>query len=396
MNLNNSIMLSLGMVRAQWAKANFDFSQLWAACADGTMLPFQQSQPKTDLSREIIRCLEEAPAVTFLKGGQLDYEDLSLALAPFWENSYGMDDLFFLPRNEAPVRELCKLTDLTPAAARDIYLFLLLHLQIKPKEVIRPGDLAFLLTRLETAPQSAAPADLPRLAILRGEPVRATGREVRIYRDGAWQTLFSADAPITHLCAGDGVGILAVTADGKLIAPECPAAEDAARNKRITGADAFGSHYALLCEDGTVVSSAAGLDWRDVQSVCLGLNSAAAITGPLRRVVQKNSHEKLAAFTDVKTVSTRTDGDTRHYAVLRQSGELHLSGTREILTGVSHAALCPHGTLYIRDRELSLRPWNGEGKLLKTLPFAPEVLCARENLALVGSGEEIYAITIDC
>ena len=43
MNLNNAIMLSLGMVRSQWAKPNFDFSQLWAACADGTMLSFQQS-----------------------------------------------------------------------------------------------------------------------------------------------------------------------------------------------------------------------------------------------------------------------------------------------------------------------------------------------------------------
>lgn len=403
MNLNNAIMLSLGMVRSQWAKPNFDFSQLWAACADGTMLSFQQSvlqkaaPDARPLTEEIIACLSpQIPTLSFYRDGQLDFDGLSHCLAPFWENSYGMDDQFFLPRNEASVKELCKLTNLSPAAARDCYLFLLLHLQIKPKEVIRPADLAFLLTRLQTAPTTAPVHTGPRLAILRGEPVRAMGREVQAYRGGSWQTLFRTDAPVTHLCAGDRVGILAVTADGGLAAPECPRAKDAARGKTITGADAFGSHYALLCRDGNIISSVPGLDWQEVQSVCLGLNSAAAITGPLRRLVQKNSDSGLAAFTDVQSVSTRTDGKERHYAVLRRGGQLHLSFTGEVLTGVKCAVLCPHGALYIREGGLYLRPVTGETKLLRQLPeeLTVQTLTVRDNLILLGTPDTPIAVSL--
>lgn len=392
MNINNAIMLNIGMVRTQWAKKNFDFSQLWAAVTDGTMLSFQQTLPRTDLTREIIKCLEAAPNPTFLKGGRMDYEALSLSLSPFWENSYGMDDQFFLPRNDASVNELCKLADLTPAAARDIYLFLLLHLQVKPKELIREGDLHYLLTQLETAPRTAAPSGR-LLAVLRGTPLRAMGCEVQSWQ-GQWKTIFTADAPIVHLCAGDGVGFLAVSADGKLYAPECPQAVNAAKGLPITSASAFGSHYALLAE-GKVITSVPEIDWEDVHEISLGLNSIAAITGPLRRVVGKNCHEKLASFTDVKSVSTRTDGKCRHYAVLRQSGELHLSFGTEVLTGVTCAALCHGGCLYIREDALSLRSTDGETRLLRTLPdLTVQTLTVRDNLILLGDPDTPIAVSL--
>ena len=273
---------------------------------------------------------------------------------------------------------------------------MLLHLQIKPKEVIRPGDLTFLLTRLQTAPTTVPVHTGPRLAILRGEPVRAMGREVQVYREGLWQTLFAAPDEVTGLCAGDGVGILAVTADGGLAAPECPAAEDAAKGKVITQAEAFGSHYGLLCESGDVISSVTNLAWQDVKSISLGLNSAAAITGPLRRVVEKNSDSGLAAFTDVQSVSTRTDGKERRYAVLRRGGQLHLSFTGEVLTGVKRAVLCPHGALYIREGGLYLRPVTGETKLLRQLPeeLTVQTLTVRDNLILLGTPDTPIAVSL--
>lgn len=389
MLLNGITMLSCDMVKTEWEKPGFQLSQLWDCIGNGTLENFERSlNPPPPFTGEILSCLQNPDQ-------RLRWDQMLAQL-----NACDADRTDrFLSQNEATLQPLRGRTD------GQLYLFLLLHLQIKPREAIRPQDVAYMMNQVFPASQaqpSAAPQAQSRIAFFQNTVLRCMGSKIERLEGRAWKTVWESGTPLKGFCCleppGAGASLIVFDETGTLCGPTPDAVIASAQGKPIVMASAFGRHYILLGADGTVITNMTqNLNgWTDVTWVHMGVNSMSGICGTNNSALEYQSDKRVANYSGVRSVDTLTADGKRRFAVLCADHTLHLDSGQE-LPDVAAACLSPHGYLYVTtERALCLLGYDGSQRQLCTLPdgLTAEELHARDNLILCGSAERFYISTI--
>lgn len=413
MTLHEMPVGSIEVLRTEWQRPTFSLHELWRAAADGELEEFEQtlagkasSAKGRALCEEILRCLaamgtKQPPACPLLQNGAVTAAALASALAPYDPLAAVLPQSCVTAHGTAVLQQLAA-DGLCGGQARGwaLYLFLLLHCQVKPQEAIRPQDVTVLRAILQKLPAAAAAAPAVRqtkLAIGRSGFLRCVGRQVQQRKAGSWVCLYEDETELAGLCCLEGDEVIVLRADGTL-APCTPQwVRAAAGQRRILQAGAWGGHCILLCDDGTAVSDLALPAWQQLHAVQLGANCAVGVRGAVHRGIQWNGAPQIDEFTDVRSISAHTYDGVRHYAVLRSGGALHWSGAAQPIPGVTAAVLCMQGVVYVQAGRLWLHPFGaGQPRLLRTLPdtLVIEELHCRDTFILCGTAEKPYAVQL--
>ena len=411
MKLDGVVILNL-----EGLKQHFDLSQLWVCMDNGTLQSFEHSLPAgqflVQAVRETLAEMYGGRTPDFVRAGCLNLQRLRARLE-------GTDSSFraytrqvqtgqdFFDRSWDQVVELAAplCAGCTDGQAWRFYLSILLQVQARPKLPLRPQDLEFLARQLHTQPAASGQgADSPpsvRLVLCEDTLFCATEQGIFCLQgdETAWRQV--REGPVAGYAYTRPLGLLAISAQGELDHPAPPALLRQAEGKTLTAVTAFGEQYVLLTEQGQLLSNLRlpdSLDWPGLRRIHLGLNSLTGIAGPLRGVVQYGADPKLTNFTGVRTVDTRTDG-ARHFAVLREGGELHLDSRPDApVPGVQAACLGPDGAYFAADGGLFWCGWDGAQQVLRALPpafCALEVRATDQGYACLGrqDGQEVLYVS---
>ena len=410
MTLHEMPVGSVEVLRTEWQRPDFSLHEMWRAVVDGELEEFEQAiAQKTSsaagraLCDRILCCLaaigaKQPPACPLLVDSIPTKSALAEALAPYDPLAELMPQNSITARAADVLQQLCGDFGWGPTHGWILYLFLLLHCQVKPQDEIRPQDVKALCEILCSLPSAAASAvRQSRLAIGAGGFLRCVERQVQQRKEGRWVCLYEAEAPLAGLCCLGADEHIVLRADGSLASCTPQRVRTAAAGRRIVQAAAWGDHYILLCDDGTAVSDLALPAWKELQSVQMGANCAAGIRGSVRRGTQWNNHPQIDDITDLVSLSVHTYDGARHYAALRAGGELRWDGVLQPVPGVTAAALCMQGLVYVQAGQLWLYPYRGDAaQLLCTLPesLVVEELHCRDDRILCGTAEKPFAVRI--
>lgn len=398
MTLRGYTMRSPEMVRTEWCRTDFPFAALWQTVQSGTLKSFLEEWEKKhpqDLTSALIAALEAyragEPSPQFLTGGSLDAGGLEACLQSYLRGSRDLDNLDFLSRNRALLK---RLTDpgmpYSAKRAWALYVFLLLHLQFKPRLPIREGDVEVFLEILGQLPDTdlSALSRQDRLALLEGKPCRCLPDRVEIY-DGGWKVWHRSDKPLAGLQVSHHWGMLLLGQDGSLTGAVPEEIRHAAQGRKLRQVSVCGGHYALLIADGTVVSDLPVSDWKGISRIQAGVNSLTGIYGN-GRVNHCGSTELLQNYTDVEYAITRSQEGQSYFALLRTGNRLCLPD--RVLEGVQAVDICRKGYVYATRNSVEFLGFDGEEELLylQREDMAVEELHCAGDTVLFGMAEKAY------
>ncbi len=397
--LNNTKMRSIQNIRTEWESPSFSFTELWDTAMDGSLNDFQQDLNHKTTSEQGKALIREIMLATVNLRAETPCA-LSLSLdGPSAGSRDRLDVSGFLREHPALRASLAQVMGTSPRRRWAVYLFLLLHMQIKPKLPVRSQDVEDFLLILDAMRDSLLTdlSHVTRLAISRKGYLRCLESKIQLRRGGAWEVIYEAPGPIASLCVLDDDVLVVLLSDGTL-APCTPEhLRSAARNRKILQISAWGPNYILLCDDGTALSNLDVSDWQNLHWVHMGTNSVCGISGPVCRAVQLFSDPALCDRTGLKAVYTRTTDDDLHYALLFEDDTLVTDTVPTPLPQVDAAALSMFGCVYIRKGQLWLRPYQTAPDMsIATLPkgFNPGELHCRNDLVLCGTPENPFAARI--
>ena len=397
--LNNTKMRTLQNIRTEWENPSFSFTELWETAMDGSLDSFQQnllSKTATDQGKAFIREIQlaslnlraETPcSLTLSLDGPAPGSRERLDVSGFLRNHPALKDALY-PTAESALRRRWS-----------VYLFLLLHMQIKPQLPLRPQDVEDFL-RILNSMEDSLHADLihsTRLAISRQGYLRSMQNTLQLRRNSSWEVILETSQPIASICVLGEDDPIILLSDGTLAPCTPEAIRSAAGNRKIRQISAWGANYILLCEDGTALSNLEVGSWQNLHWVHMGTNSVSGISGPVCRAVQLYCEPSLCDRTGLKAVYTRTMDAERHYALLFEDDTLLTDITDTPVQQVEASALSMFGCVYIRQGQLWLRPYHGgPEQLLATLPkgFVSKELHCRNDLVLCGTPEMPFSARI--
>lgn len=397
--LNNTKMRTIQNLRTEWRDPAFSFQELWQAALDGSLDSFERDQTGKVSSDQAIRLIHEILLCTVnLRVPNPCHLKLSLDSPPA-PGSDRLDVSEFL-RNQPQFREAISLADIGSVTRRwAVYLFLLLHMQIKPTSPIRLQDTEAFLQILESLRDSGDPM-LPNrstLAIGKQGFLRCLENQVQLRRKGAWEVIYEAPGPIEAICCYGQEDLIVLLADGTLAKCTPEPIRNLAGSRRIRQISAWGNHFILLCDDHTAISDLDVSGWQNLHWVHMGINSVSGISGQVCRAVQINSAPAIAEQTGLKAVYTRTTDDSKHFALLQEDNTLLTDNAVSPISHVEAAALSMYGCVYICHNKLWLLPYHSpQSQKIAELPpnFHPEQLCCRDDRILCGTAKMPFAARI--
>lgn len=350
MKLNDVIVLNIDGLRE-----NFNISELWDNIEMETFQVFESGLAKKNApqAKEIVQLLVDrnngsAEMEALTQNGTLNADALFKRFLPFHNDSLLSDQSDFLSRNQAilaelslPLRDTC-----TNRQAANLYLFLLIHLQVFPKKVIPQASVNFYKKTISPSatgngneiascpngteaelPHSITKEAfpyLPRLCIRNSKAMYLENDRLLTHPDK--QPAIASQEKILSFAYTASLGLIAVTCDGRLSAGSLSDIRNRVSNQdKILMVSAYGECYMLLTASGGIITNIAmrnQKEWTDLCWVSVGLNSAVGIKRKWRSVVQIGSDPVLTDYSEVKTLYTYSLDGTRRFALLRTDGTL--------------------------------------------------------------------------
>ena len=358
-------------------KGKFDLEEVWENIENGVLLDCQRDLAKqgADAAEQIVIVLEtldrdegwEEILSFFYQGEEWNLEGLEQALKPFSTKSKDHRGNNFYSRNIGVIQNLVEREQIVwdQKKAGLLFLFLLLMLQVRPREEILIEDIRFLQKKLkslesyrkETKQKKTGFRMYPYISgvlyLKDGKIINEQGKQ------------FSPEQEtIDFFTYTERLGILAFTEQGKL--SECTEAnvqyEIKSRlerlleeEQRIVMAAAYGSVYLLLTASGQVISNVRdNLDeWKKICWIGAGLNSLTAIKERSGNLLEIGSDSKITEFSDVKAAYTWSEGKCR-YGILKENGVFIMDDGLQV-EGVCAANIEREGYVYTIGKEIYFR-----------------------------------------
>lgn len=388
-------------------RTHFNLEEVWDSFENGGLLKFQKALGRDeDMVEEIVAILEA-------------YEKkvgLSKVISDFFGNSgWKLQELErkFQSLNSKPSRDKDKFYSMNADGIKDaiykgsilwteetvviFYLFLLLMLQAKPKEKISQEDFSFIKDYLSSEAVRRMAADKEE-------------RDSRLYpyksgilylkdgkiKDEKNQLLSPENETIACYAYTEELGIIAFTGQGEISSCTDPYVRNEIKqmggDKRAVMAAAYGRIYALLMEDGTILSNAEDLDekWEDIRWIGAGLNNITAIKGKNRYLLEIGLDIEKE-FLEVKEVHAQSimNEDSR-YAVLEKDGTLAMDDGY-MVKSVDAASIDLEGYVYATQSDIIIRKFGStEG-----MRFKLETGCSVVELCKNGSTIYCRAVCFD-
>jgi hypothetical protein len=285
-----------------------------------------------DSTKALIRLLEEPNANEFsilLKGSTLDTDLLQAALSSI---GYGSEDFgrTFYDNNKDGINRLVSSVqdNCSVEIVRNLYVFLLIHLHTFSDAVISDEDITFIMRTLVTVEQKGEDPNKRKGARLM---VKSGGSVLLLRTDGKLVEYDGQRFKPSSLCRDERLAGFALHSEG-LIAFDTSGAllnctptivrKNLPENRGVVIASAFDRSYALLLNNGSVVSNIPNLHWTGLSCVRVGLNSVVGILEKTGGVVHIGSDDKLLDYEDVASVSTRSKGRAKQFTLLKTDGKM--------------------------------------------------------------------------
>lgn len=405
-------------------KKHFSIEEVWENVENGVFLEFQEkivSKEENNLAKELANVLQacesrgkSADAVSaFYHNGSWDLEALEKKIEPVSSKSKEHDGSNFYSRNANGIQRIVngKVIAWNGEKTALFYLFLLCFLQARPEEVISEEAFAFIVDKLGSAPGEAAYEEENE----QDSGLYPHGSGVLFLKDkkimNERQKQISPEHEMISCFAyTEDLGLIAFTEQGTFSAGMEPMlrygieqkmAEAGRENERIVMVTAYGKIYALLLDNGSILTNV--LDsiesWKDIRWVGAGLNSLTAVRGNRRHLLELGSDKGLSDFSDVKAAYTWSADGCYRYAVLKENGDMVMDD-KTLENGVSAANIGQEGYFYAIGEEIFWKEFDSGKKKKYILPSECTItgLCkCRSNMycrAKASTEEKLFAIEI--
>lgn len=406
-------------------KNHFEIEEVWENIGNGVLLEFQEKLAKNEEKNaaeemiriemiQILKAYENKDNLTeiikaFYSNGKWDLSALEKKIEPINSKSRDHDGNNFYTRNMQGIQSFTngELIDWNDQKAALFYLFLLCFLQAKPQEEITEEAFAFIADKLSEAAYEGEKTQ--------GSKLYPKGSGVLFLKNG--KIMNEQEKQISPECEmiscfayTEDLGLIAFTKQGAFSGCmeqtiryeiEKKRVDAGTENEKIVMIAAFGEIYALLLENGSILTNV--LDstkgWEEIRWIGAGLNSLTAVRGANRHLLELGSDEGLNDFSNVKAAYTWSADGCRRYAVLRENGDLSMDDkTRE--KGVSAANISQKGYFFAIGQEIFWKEFDTGNKKKYTLPaeYTITELCeCRSNIycrAKAAAEEKLFAFTI--
>lgn len=358
-------------------RGKFDLEEVWRNLENGVLLDCQRdfAAQRADLAQQIVEVLEglekeeemEKLVSAFYQDRKWDLDGLERVLKPLSTKSRDHSGNDFYSRNIGVIRNLAEhgkiVWDKKKAAL--FYLFLILMLQVRPRQEILSEEAFFIQKELgalaktekETKQKGSCARMYPYSSgvfyLSEGKIVNEQGK------------LFSPEQErIDFFTYTDRLGIIAFTKQGEI--SDCTEAnvryEIRSRlerlkkeDRRVIMAAACGNIYLLLTANGQVIGNIRDSieGWKKIRWIGVGLNSITAIREKNGNLLELGSDSKITEFSGVKAAYTWSDGKCR-YGILKENGIFIMDDGGQV-DGVCAANIDREGYLYTNGTELFFR-----------------------------------------
>lgn len=371
-------------------RKHFNLSEVWKCVDNGVLAEFEMgiTGDGQALAKEIADLLGafqkteqlSEKICNFYKNYEWNTEELRQSLKPYSQKSLDQKRTDFYTRNREIIEYFTGLDAIkwNNKKAGYFYFFLLIMLQVRPREVIEEDAINFIKEKLYQIPdEKKQESDETDTRIYPYEAGVLYLRDGRIF-NGQKHGISPAEEWIESYAYTDEIGLIAFTREGEIsactegntryeiekkIKRECKAEE------KIIQVSAYGSIYILLTNLGNVLTNVEDdiKEWKDVRRVNAGLNSLTAIRGNARSILQLGMNQRLTEYSDVQAVYTKS-GEGMNYAVLKTNGILITDdGYKE--EKVTAIGLSGKGYFYSVGRELFRRDYGTEVKFKWEIPL---------------------------
>lgn len=390
-------------------KTHFELEEIWENFENGGLLKFQKvlAGQDEDVAGELAAILEAYEK----KAG------LSKVVSGFFCNSkwelQGLERQFRSLDSKRRVRDKDNFYSMNADGLKDViyagsilwteetvvvfYLFLLIMLQAKPGKKISQEEFSFIKEYLSSE-------------VVRRKVVDKEERDSRLYpyksgilylkdgkiRDEKNQLLSPENETIACYAYTEELGIIAFTDQGEVSSCTEPDVRNEIKrrggDKRAAMAVAYGRIYAILMEDGTIISNAEDFDerWKDIHWIGAGLNNITAIKGKNRYLLEIGLDIEEQEFSEVKEVHAWRIDECSRYAILKKDGNLVMDDGY-VVKSVDAAYIDLEGYVYATRSDIIIREFDS-GKCMR---FELETGCSVVELCKNGSTIYCRAVCFD-